>query len=46
MFGLGLKEAKETVEAAPKWLKKEVGKEDAESMKEKLEALGAEVRLV
>ena len=45
MFGLGLKEAKETVESAPKWLKKEVGKADAEAMKETLEKLGAEVRL-
>merc|ERR1712083_882321 len=41
LFGLGLKEAKETVEGAPKWLKKEVGKDDAEAMKEKLEKLGA-----
>ena len=46
MFGLGLKEAKETVESAPKWLKKEVGKDEAEAMKEKLEKLGAEIRLV
>ena len=30
MLGLGLKEAKETVEGAPKWLKKEVAKEEAE----------------
>ena len=30
MLGLGLKEAKEMVEGAPKWLKKEVAKEEAE----------------
>ena len=46
MFGLGLKEAKETVEGAPKWLKKEVPKAEADEMKEKLEKMGAEVRLV
>ena len=46
LFGLGLKEAKETVEGAPRWLKKEVAKEEAEEIKEKLEKLGAEVRLV
>ena len=36
MFGLGLKEAKETVEGAPVWLKKEVAKEEAEALAEKL----------
>ena len=45
MLGLGLKEAKETVEGAPVWLKKEVAKEDAEALKEKLQAVGAEIRL-
>lgn len=45
MFGLGLKEAKETVEGAPIWLKKEVAKEEAEALAEKLTALGAEIRL-
>ena len=45
MFGLGLKEAKETVEGAPVWLKKEVAKEEAEALKEKLEGVGAEIRL-
>ena len=45
IFGLGLKEAKELVESAPVWLKKEVKKEDAEELKEKLEALGSEIRL-
>ena len=45
IFGLGLKEAKETVESAPTWLKKEVAKEEAEALAEKLTALGAEIRL-
>ena len=45
MFGLGLKEAKETVEGAPVWLKKEVGKEEAEALAEKLKSVGAEIRL-
>jgi ribosomal protein L7/L12 len=34
------------VESAPVWLKKDVAKEDAESLAEKLKALGAEVRIV
>ena len=46
IFGLGLKEAKETVEGAPKWLKNEAAKEEAEEIKEKLEKVGAEIRLV
>ena len=45
IFGLGLKEAKETVEGAPVWLKKEVAKEEADALAEKLTALGAEIRL-
>ena len=45
LLGLGLKEAKETVESAPTWIKKELIKDEAESMKEKLEALGAKIRL-
>ena len=45
IFGLGLKEAKETVEGAPVWLKKEVAKEEAEALQEKLKAVGAEIRL-
>ena len=45
LFGLGLKEAKELVESAPVWIKKEVKKEEADELKEKLEALGAEVKL-
>ena len=45
IFNLGLKEAKETVEGAPVWLKKEVAKEEAEQLAEKLAAVGAEIRL-
>ena len=45
IFTLGLKEAKETVEGAPVWLKKEVAKEEAEALAEKLGAVGAEIRL-
>jgi large subunit ribosomal protein L7/L12 len=37
---LGLKEAKEVVETVPSWLKKDLKKEDAEALKEKLESLG------
>jgi len=43
--GLGLKEAKDLVEAAPKSLKKDVAKAEAEEMKKKLEAAGAKVEL-
>ena len=43
--GLGLKEAKALVDGAPKPVKEQVSKEDAEAMKEKLEAAGAEVEL-
>lgn len=43
--GLGLKEAKDLVEGAPKPLKEGVKKEEAEAMKEKLVAAGAEVEL-
>tara|TARA_B100001027_G_scaffold214734_1_gene187449 strand:+ start:397 stop:771 length:375 start_codon:yes stop_codon:yes gene_type:complete len=43
--GLGLKEAKDLVEAAPKPLKQGVKKEDAEAMKKSLEAAGAKVEL-
>ena len=42
---LGLKEAKELVDGAPKAVKEGVSKEDAEAMKEKLEAAGAKVEL-
>ena len=43
--GLGLKEAKDLVEAAPKEVKAGVGKKDADEMKKKLEAAGAKVEL-
>ena len=43
--GLGLKEAKDLVEAAPKEVKAEVAKKEAEEMKAKLEAAGAKVEL-
>lgn len=43
--GLGLKEAKEVVDGAPKTLKEAVSKEDAEALKEKLTAAGAEVEI-
>ena len=42
---LGLKEAKDLVEAAPKEVKKGVPKKDAEEAKKKLEAAGAKVEL-
>ena len=41
--GLGLKEAKEAVDSAPKTLKEAVSKEEAEDIKAKLEAEGAKV---
>ncbi|KDN20672.1 MULTISPECIES: 50S ribosomal protein L7/L12 [Amycolatopsis] len=43
--GLGLKEAKELVEAAPKALLEKVDKEAAEAAKEKLEAAGAKITI-
>jgi len=43
--GLGLKEAKDLVEAAPKEVKKGVPKKEAEEVKKKLEAAGAKVEL-
>ncbi len=43
--GLGLKEAKDLVEGAPKPLKQGVKKDDAETMKKALEAAGAKVEL-
>ncbi len=43
--GLGLKEAKEMVEGAPKTIKEAVAKEEAEEIKKKLEAAGAKVEL-
>ena len=43
--GLGLKEAKDLVEAAPKEIKTGVGKEDAEKFKKQLEDAGATIEL-
>jgi len=43
--GLGLKEAKDLVEGAPKTLKEGVSKADAEEMKKKLEEAGAKIEL-
>jgi len=45
MTSLGLKEAKDLVDAAPKPIKEGVPKEEAEEMKKKLEAAGASVEL-
>lgn len=45
ILGLGLKEAKEVVESAPKTLKEGTSKADAEEIKTKLEAAGATVEL-
>ena len=43
--GLGLKEAKEAVDGAPKILKEQASKEEAETIKAKLEEVGAKVTL-
>ena len=43
--GLGLKEAKEVVDGAPKVLKEGVSKEEAEDIQKKLDAEGAKVTL-
>lgn len=45
LTGLGLKEAKELVDSAPKAVKEGVSKEEAESLKSQLEEAGAEVEL-
>ena len=45
VLGLGLKEAKDLVDAAPSLLKDAVKKEDAEAMKKQLEEAGAKVEL-
>lgn len=45
MTGLGLKEAKQLVEAGGKAVKEAVSKEEAEEVKAKLEAVGAEVEI-
>ena len=43
--GLGLKEAKDLVEGAPKEVKADVGKDEAEKLKKQLEGAGAKVEL-
>jgi len=43
--GLGLKEAKDLVEGAPKPIKEGIGKEESEDIKKKLEAAGAKVEV-
>ena len=45
MTGLGLKEAKDLVEGAPKPVKEGVNKDEAEKIKKQLEAAGAKVEL-
>ena len=45
LTGLGLKEAKEIVDSAPKAVKEAVGKDEAEGIKKALEEAGAEVEL-
>jgi large subunit ribosomal protein L7/L12 len=45
LTGLGLKEAKDLVDGAPKPVKEKVSKEDAQAMKKKLEEVGAEVEI-
>ena len=45
LTGLGLKEAKELVESAPKPVKEGASKDEAEEIKKKLEAAGAEVEV-
>ncbi|MGN1048657.1 MAG: 50S ribosomal protein L7/L12 [Eubacteriales bacterium] len=45
LTGLGLKEAKELVEGAPKTLKEGVSKDDAEAIKKQLEEAGASVEI-
>ena len=43
--GLGLKDAKDLVDNAPKPLKEKVGKEEADEIKSKLEAVGAKIQV-
>ena len=43
--GLGLKEAKEVVEGAPKAVKEGVSKEDADKLKEEIEGAGGSVEI-
>ena len=45
LTGLGLKEAKEMVDGAPKAIKEGIAKDEAEGLKQQLEAAGAEVEL-
>jgi large subunit ribosomal protein L7/L12 len=45
LTGLGLKEAKDVVDGAPKAIKEGVGKDEAEALKKQLEEAGAEVEL-
>jgi len=45
LTGLGLKEAKEVVDSAPKAIKEKVSKEEAEALKSQLEEAGAEVEV-
>ena len=45
LTGLGLKEAKDLVDAAPKAIKEKVSKDEADALKAKLEEAGAEVEL-
>ena len=45
LTGLGLKEAKDLVDSAPKPLKEKIKKEEADSMKKKLEEVGAKIEI-
>jgi len=45
MTGLGLKEAKDLVDGAPKQVKTGITKDEAESLKTQLEAVGAKVKV-
>ena len=45
LTGLGLKDAKDLVDSAPRELKKGISKEEAEALKKQLEEVGAEVEL-
>lgn len=46
IIGLGLKESKDLVDNVPKYLKKGIPKEEAESLKKQLEEVGAEIELI
>ena len=45
ILGTGIKETKEMVETAPNWIKKEVKKDEAKEIVEKLESLGGTLRM-